>query len=143
MSCHHWMYCGCQCSSARCRRLFRWRSTLLGIFSAEIMVSIGLGIPGFGDSRIYEFGDSVIRGIVDSQALESLNPRITQSPIIYVLPKSNSARSCDPYDVRAPLGPTAFGRWKIQFCQAVSRPKIRVSMVSGPTKRRRSEERRV
>src|SRR5581483_6531477 len=30
----------------------------------------------------------------------------------------------------------AFGRWKIQFCQAVRRPKILVSMVSGPAKRR-------
>jgi hypothetical protein len=32
--------------------------------------------------------------------------------------------------------PTALGRWKIQFCQAVSRPKMRVSIVSGPAKRR-------
>ena len=32
--------------------------------------------------------------------------------------------------------PTALGRLKIQFCQAVSRPKIRVSIVSGPGKRR-------
>jgi hypothetical protein len=28
------------------------------------------------------------------------------------------------------------GRWKIQFCQAERRPKILVSMVSGPAKRR-------
>ncbi len=35
----------------------------------------------------------------------------------------------------APSGPEAFGRVKIQFCQAVSRPKILVSMVSGPAKR--------
>jgi hypothetical protein len=34
---HHWMYLGCQCSSARCRRLLPERLTLLGIFSAEIM----------------------------------------------------------------------------------------------------------
>jgi hypothetical protein len=34
------------------------------------------------------------------------------------------------------LSPTAFGRWKIQFCHAVSRPKIFVSIVSGPAKRR-------
>ena len=32
----------------------------------------------------------------------------------------------------APSGPTALGRWKIQFCQAESRAKILVSIVSGP-----------
>src|SRR6476619_2922316 len=37
MSRHHWMYFGCQCSSARCRRLLLERLTLFGIFSAEIM----------------------------------------------------------------------------------------------------------
>src|SRR3979411_1770313 len=37
MSFHHWMYFGCQCSSARCSRLLLERSTLFGIFSAEIM----------------------------------------------------------------------------------------------------------
>src|SRR4051794_14825374 len=37
MSRHHWMYFGCQCSSARCRRLLLERLTLLGIFSAEII----------------------------------------------------------------------------------------------------------
>ena len=41
-----------------------------------------------------------------------------------------------PKRCSAPSGPTAFGRWKIQFCQAVSRAKILVSIVSGPTKRR-------
>src|SRR4051794_26361405 len=39
MSFHHWMYFGCQCSSARCRRLLLDRLTLFGIFSAEIMVT--------------------------------------------------------------------------------------------------------
>src|SRR5262245_23921546 len=38
MSRHHWMYFGCQCSSARCSRLLLDRLTLFGIFSAEIMV---------------------------------------------------------------------------------------------------------
>src|SRR3954470_6388919 len=38
MSRHHWMYFGCQCSSARCRRLLLERLTLFGIFSAEIIV---------------------------------------------------------------------------------------------------------
>ena len=38
MSFHHWMYCGCQCSSARCSRLLLESPTLFGIFSAEIMV---------------------------------------------------------------------------------------------------------
>ena len=35
----------------------------------------------------------------------------------------------------APSGPTALGRWKIQFCHAERRAKIFVSIVSGPTKR--------
>src|ERR687887_1728100 len=39
MSRHHWMYFGCQCSSARCRRLLLERFTLFGIFSAEIISS--------------------------------------------------------------------------------------------------------
>src|SRR5215204_7503652 len=37
MSRHHWMYFGCQCSSARCRRLLLDKLTLFGIFSAEII----------------------------------------------------------------------------------------------------------
>src|SRR3954462_14334420 len=37
MSFHHWMYFGCQCSSARCSRLLPDRLTLFGIFSAEII----------------------------------------------------------------------------------------------------------
>src|SRR5215831_12462620 len=36
MSRHHWMYFGSQYSSARCSRLLLDKSTLLGIFSAEI-----------------------------------------------------------------------------------------------------------
>src|ERR1044072_9192573 len=36
----------------------------------------------------------------------------------------------------APRSPTAFGLWKIQFCQAVRRPKIFVSIFSGPANRR-------
>src|SRR5207249_4738218 len=55
---------------------------------------------------------------------------------VHVLLKSNSGRDCDPYAVSAPFSPTAFGRWKIQFCHAVSRPNIFVSIVSGPAKRR-------
>src|SRR4026209_1486597 len=39
MSFHHWMYFGCQSSSARWSRLLLERPTLLGIFSAEIMVN--------------------------------------------------------------------------------------------------------
>src|SRR4029079_17885190 len=50
--------------------------------------------------------------------------------------QSNSGRPCSPYDLSAPFSPTALGRWKIQFCHAVSRPKIFVSIVSGPAKRR-------
>src|SRR6516162_6468093 len=37
MSFHHWMYFGCQCSSARWSRLLLERLTLFGIFSAEII----------------------------------------------------------------------------------------------------------
>src|SRR5205814_10143617 len=54
----------------------------------------------------------------------------------YVLFQSNSGLPCSPYARSAPFSPTAFGRWKIQFCHAVSRPKIFVSIVSGPAKRR-------
>src|SRR5712692_610317 len=41
-----------------------------------------------------------------------------------------------PYTFSAPCSPTALGRTKIQFCQAESLPKMRVSMVSLPGKRR-------
>src|SRR5688572_13067639 len=50
--------------------------------------------------------------------------------------QSSSGDSGWPYMVRAPRGPTALGRWKIQFCQADRRPKILVSSVSGPAKRK-------
>src|SRR5439155_20824508 len=53
----------------------------------------------------------------------------------HTLLRSNSARWPVPYTCSAPLSPTAFGRWKIQFCQADSRAKILVSCVSGPPKR--------
>ncbi len=44
---------------------------------------------------------------------------------------ASAARRCRSVSAR-PRSPTAFGRWKTQFCQAVRRPKIRVSIVSGP-----------
>ena len=53
-----------------------------------------------------------------------------------VLLLSNSARWPVPNLRNAPAGPDAFGRLKIQFCQAVSRPKIFVSIVSGPANRK-------
>src|SRR5437773_6779789 len=53
----------------------------------------------------------------------------------HTLLRSNSLRWPVPYTTSAPFGPAAFGRWKIQFCQADSRPKILVSSVSGPAKR--------
>src|SRR6266540_494720 len=53
----------------------------------------------------------------------------------HTLLRSNSLRSPVPYTRSAPLGPTAFGRWKIQFCHADSRAKILVSRVSGPPNR--------
>src|SRR3954447_5798065 len=43
---HHWMYWGCQCSSARCSRLLLERPTLLGIFSAEIMMGLVSELSG-------------------------------------------------------------------------------------------------
>ena len=49
--------------------------------------------------------------------------------------RSKSARWPVPNWRSAPSGPEALGRVKIQFCQAVSRPKILVSSVSGPAKR--------
>src|SRR5581483_11519101 len=49
---------------------------------------------------------------------------------------SNTAFWPVPYRFNAPVSPTALGRWKIQFCQAVSRAKIFDSIVSGPPKRR-------
>src|SRR5215470_7085221 len=53
----------------------------------------------------------------------------------HTLLRSNSLRRPVPYTSRAPLGPTALPRWKIQFCQAESRPKILLSSVSGPPNR--------
>src|SRR2546425_9668901 len=53
----------------------------------------------------------------------------------HTLLRSKWLRSPVPYTWSAPFGPTAFGRWKIQFCQAERRPKILVSSVSGPPKR--------
>src|SRR6185369_9035910 len=53
----------------------------------------------------------------------------------HTLLRSNSLRRPVPYTSSAPLGPTALPRWKIQFCQAESRPKILLSSVSGPPKR--------
>src|SRR4051812_7480911 len=111
MSFHHWMYCGCQCSSARCSRLLLESPTLLGIFSAEIM-----GDPVKAEGRRLP-------------SAFSLQPSYFSAFTIHVLRKSNSGRACVPYEVNAPFSPTAFGRWKIQFCQAVRRPKIFVSMV--------------
>src|SRR5258708_10611983 len=52
------------------------------------------------------------------------------------LSRSNFAFAPVPYTFSAPCSPTAFGRLKIQFCQALSLPKIRVSMLSLPGKRR-------
>src|SRR5882724_4833565 len=49
--------------------------------------------------------------------------------------RSNAARSPVPYTLRAPPAPTAFGRWKIQFCHAERRAKILLSRVSGPPNR--------
>src|SRR5204863_7679108 len=115
------MYWGCQCSSARCKRLLPDKPTLLGIFSAEIIAQLPVSS--------FQLPDPLLR----QQEREAGSGTLEA---IYVLLKSNSGRVCEPYDVSAPFSPTAFGRWKIQFCQAVRRPKIFVSMVSGPANRR-------
>src|SRR5258708_1857536 len=52
------------------------------------------------------------------------------------LSQLNCALLPDPKSLRAPCSPTALGRLKIQFCQAERRPKILVSIVSAPAKRR-------
>src|SRR3989442_14237888 len=52
------------------------------------------------------------------------------------LARSNFAFAPVPYAFSAPRSPTALGRLKIQFCQALSLPKMRVSMLSLPGKRR-------
>jgi len=45
--------------------------------------------------------------------------------------QSNSGLPCSPYTLSAPFSPTAFGRWKDPVLP-LSRPKIFVSIVSGP-----------
>src|SRR5262249_18337828 len=57
---------------------------------------------------------------------------VVVDPGHYTLLRSNSLRRPVPYTSSAPFGPTALPRWKIQFCQAESRPKILLSSVSGP-----------
>ena len=54
---------------------------------------------------------------------------------IITLARSKDGREPVPKRRSAPSGPTALGRWKIQFCHAERRAKIFVSIVSGPTKR--------
>src|SRR6266480_1281090 len=65
------------------------------------------------------------------------SPRTPDSnPFIHTLSQLNFTGAPVPYTLSAPLAPTAFGRMNIQFCQAESRPKIRVSSVSPGPKRR-------
>src|SRR5260370_39451435 len=58
------------------------------------------------------------------------------SPSIQTLSQLNFTGAPVPYTFSAPLVPTAFGRLKIQFCQAERRRKIRFSSVSVGTHRR-------
>src|SRR2546422_9700272 len=106
------MYFGCQCSSARCSRLLSDRLTLLGIFSAEIMTPRDQGHKGLQRTQRPR------RCLVSLCIL--CPPFVLVS--FYVRFQSNSGRPCWPYTFSAPLSPTALGRWKIQFCHAVSRP---------------------
>ena len=57
---------------------------------------------------------------------------VSLTPASCRTPASGRCRSA----CSAPSSPTALGRWKIQFCQAVRRAKIFDSIVSGPPKRR-------
>src|SRR5262249_14717240 len=79
MSRHHWMYFGCQCSSARCRRLLLDRLTLLGIFSAEIM---GASLRCAGSRALpIEFGTPLLS--VDLQrALVADRIRPLEDPVL-------------------------------------------------------------
>ena len=49
--------------------------------------------------------------------------------------RSNSRALARAVYLEGALGPTAFGRWKIQFCHAERRAKILLSRVSGPPNR--------
>ena len=67
--------------------------------------------------------DVVRNAVVVVDASSSCSPEVKDGPF-------GVAIECEC----APVLPTALGRWKIQFCQAVSRPKILVSAVLGTAK---------
>src|SRR5688500_5944393 len=73
MSFHHWMYGGCQCSSARCSRLCLDRPTLFGIFSAEIMGNLR--------SAKVEFR-SRLRAVRGERALLADRVRTLEDPVL-------------------------------------------------------------
>src|SRR5690349_1823374 len=82
MSCHHCRYFGCQCSSARCRRLFEWRSTLFGIRSAEIIVNSQGPNP---ESQVPRNPKHARLGIWDSESgiwLLSTSPPVELRPAV-------------------------------------------------------------
>src|ERR1700730_3850816 len=86
-----------------------------------------------------ELGLPVLEGAQQPPVLGEVD--VVGDPLVVVdgrhhtLLRSKSPRSPVPYTLSAPLGPTALGRWKIQFCHAESRAKILLSSVSGPPKR--------
>ena len=117
-------------------------SRILVGMAAGVAVGVGLnlaGVDGFVGEYIVD-GALYIGGKVFLASLKLL-----VVPLVFVSLVCGTAALDDvsklgrvgwPYRVRAPSSPTALGRWKIQFCQAESRPKILVSRVSGPAKRR-------
>src|SRR2546428_3603803 len=86
-----------------------------------------------------DFRLPLLQGAVQAAVLAQVD--VVRDPLRVVdaghhtLLRSNSLRWPVPYTTSAPFGPTAFGRWKIQFCHADSRPKILLSSVSGPPNR--------
>src|ERR1700749_2280212 len=97
MSRHHWMYFGCQCSSARCSRLLLDRPTLFGIRSAEIMETpslqrsavrprapyraTGAGWPVTLRSVEVEFGPR-LRSVSGERALLAHRVRTDENPVL-------------------------------------------------------------
>src|SRR5262245_20756790 len=87
MSRHHWMYFGCQCSSARCSRLLLERPTLLGIFSAEIIVEpcARTRTPRLEPRRLCPFEIELrpgLRSIGRQRALLPYRVRTLENPVL-------------------------------------------------------------
>src|SRR5262249_2351352 len=97
MSRHHWMYFGCQCSSARCSRLLLERPTLFGIFSAEIIDLLS--------QKQYHGGHGGNTEVTDmSYTKDSVSSPSAVSSVVgflHVRFQSNSGLPCCPYTLSA------------------------------------------